>query len=120
MIYVNQSLNANPRLKAIHSNEESKKGFKVMLTNWVVQETGGPKIYQPDSFGRGRSLKDMHPHLNISNREFDIIKTLALATFYNYNISNDDINLLMDDLEKYRDVIVTNKEEKPFKSRVVK
>ncbi len=120
LIYVNEGLNANPRLKAIHDNVDSKKGFKVMLTNWVVQETGGPKIYQPDSFGRGKPLKDAHPHLNISNREFDIIKTLCLATFYRYNIPNSDIDLLMDDLESYRNVIVTNKDEKPFKSRVVK
>lgn len=120
LIYVNEGLNANPRLKAVHDNVDSKKGFKVMLTNWVVQETGGPKIYQPDSFGRGKSLKDAHPHLNISNREFDIIKSLCLSTFYRYNIPNDDINLLMDDLESYRNVIVTNKDEKPFKSRLVK
>lgn len=119
-IYVNEGLNANPRLKAIHDNFESRKGFKVMLTNWVVQETGGPKIYQQDSFGRGKSLKDAHPHLNISHREFDIIKSLALSTFYRYNIPNEDIDLLMDNLESYRGVIVTRKDEKPFKSRLVK
>ena len=120
LIYVNKGLNANPALKAVHDNVESKKGFKVMLTNWVVQETGGPKIYQPDSFGRGKSMKDSHPHLNISNREFDIIKTLALATFYHYNIGNHEIDQLMDDLESYRGVIVTRKAEAPFKSRLVK
>ena len=120
LIYVNKGLNANPALKAVHDNVDSKKGFKVMLTNWVVQETGGPKIYQPDPFGRGKSMKDSHPHLDISNREFDIIKTLALATFYNYNIGNHEIDQLMDDLESYRNVIVTRKDEAPFKSRLVK
>ena len=117
---VNEGLNANPILKAIHSNVESKKGFKVMLTNWVVQETGGPKLYQPDPFGKGKSMKDSHQHLNISNREFDIIRTLALATFYHYNIGNHEIDQLMDDLESYRGVIVTRKDEAPFKSRLVK
>jgi hemoglobin len=82
MIYINKALNANPALKAVHDRPETKAGFKTMLTNWVVQETGGPKLYQPDSFGRGKSMKESHPHLNISNREFDIIKTLCLATFY--------------------------------------
>ena len=81
MIYINKALNANQALKAVHDNVASKAGFKVMLTNWMVQETGGPKIYVPYEFGRGKSIKDSHPHLNISNREFDIIKTLALATF---------------------------------------
>ena len=120
MIYVNKGLNANPSLKAVHDNVDSKKGFKVMLTNWAVQETGGPKIYQPDAFGRGKSMKESHPHLNISNREFDIIRTLALATFYNYNVGNHEIDQLMDDLESYRSVIVTRKDEAPFKSRLVK
>ena len=120
LIYVNEGLNANPALKAVHNNFESRKGFKVMLTNWAIQETGGPKVYMQDGMGRGKSLKESHPHLNISNREFDIIKTLALASFYRYNISNEDIDLLMDDLESYRSQIVTRKDEKPFKSRLVK
>ena len=118
MIYINKSLNANPALKAVHDNTASKAGFKAMLTNWVVQETGGPKIYQPDNFGRGKSMKDSHPHLNISNREFDIIKTLCLATFYQYNIGNHEIDQLMDDLESYRKVIVTRKDEGDFTSRL--
>jgi hemoglobin len=110
-IYVNRGLNANPKLKAIHDRPETKAGFKVMLTNWVVQETGGPKIYTPDEFGRGKSMKDSHPHLNISNREFDIILTGCLETFYAYNIPNHEISQLMADLESYRNVIVTS--EKP-------
>jgi hemoglobin len=120
LIYVNDGLNANPNLKAVHDNLESRKGFKVILTNWVMQETGGPKVYMQDEFGRGKSMKDAHPHLNISDREFDIIKTLCLATFYKYNVSNSDIDLLMDDLESYRKVIVTNQSEPAFKSRLVK
>lgn len=118
MIYINKGLNANPALKAVHDNAASKAGFKALLTNWVVQETGGPKIYQPDEFGRGKTMKASHPHLNISNREFDIIKTLCLATFYQYNIGNHEIDQLMDDLESYRKVIVTRKGEEAFTSRL--
>ncbi len=110
-IYLNRGLNANPKLKAIHDRPETKAGFKVMLTNWVVQETGGPKIYTPDEFGRGKSMKDSHPHLNISNREFNIILVECLETFYAYNIPDHEISQLMADLESYRKVIVTA--EKP-------
>ena len=110
-IYLNRGLNANPRLKAVHDRPETKAGFKVMLTNWVVQETGGPKLYQPDGFGRGKSMKDSHPHLNISNREFNIILNECLETFYTYNIPDYEISQLMADLESYRNVIVTA--EKP-------
>lgn len=120
LIYDNKGLNANPILAAIHEQRHTKAGFKVMLTNWVVEETGGPEIYMPDPFGRGKSMKDSHPHLNISNREFDIIKTLCLATFYHFNVGNQEINELMDALESYRYQIVTREDEAPFKSRLVK
>lgn len=118
MIYVNNGLNANPALKAVHDRPETKAGFKAMLTNWVVTETGGPKLYQPDQFGRGKSMLDTHPHLNISNREFDIIKALSLATFYHFNIGNHEIDQLMDNLESYRKVIVTRRGEEAFTSRL--
>jgi hemoglobin len=120
LIYDNKGLNANPILAAIHEQRHTKAGFKVMLTNWVVEETGGPEIYMPDAFGRGKSMKNSHPHLNISNREFDIIKTLCLATFYHFNVGNQEINELMDALESYRYQIVTREDEAPFKSRLVK
>ena len=118
MIYINKGLNANPALKAVHDRPETKAGFKAMLTNWVVMETGGPKLYVPDQFGRGKSMKASHPHLNISNREFDIIKTLCLATFYQFNVGNHEIDQLMDDLETYRKIIVTRKGEADFTSRL--
>ncbi len=117
-IYINAGLNANPNLKAVHDNVSSKAGFKVFLTNWVIQETGGPKVYIPDEFGRGKSMKESHPHLNISNREFDIIKTLCLATFYRYNVGNHEIDQLMDDLESYRKIIVVKKDDEAFTSRL--
>jgi hemoglobin len=110
-IYVNRGLNANPKLKAVHDRPETKAGFKVMLTNWVIQETGGPKVYQTDEFGRGKSMKDSHPHLAITNREFNIILVECLETFYAYNIPDHEISQLMADLESYRKVIVTG--EKP-------
>ena len=110
-IYVNNGLNANPKLKAVHDRPSTKAGFKVMLTNWVVQETGGPKIYTPDAFGRGKSMKDSHPHLNISNREFNIILTECLHTFNAFNVPAHEISQLMGSLESYRNVIVTA--EKP-------
>ncbi len=108
-IYANNGLNANPILKAIHDNVSTKPGFKVMLTNWVVERTGGPKIYQPDMFGRGQPLKEGHAHLNISEREFDIIMNECLHTFYAFNVPEKEINELMADLNSFREDIVTRK-----------
>lgn len=109
-IYENNGLNANPILKAIHDDKSTKAGFKVMLTNWVVQRTGGPKIYQPDMFGRGQPLKEGHAHLNISDREFDIIMNECLHTFYAFNVPEKEIGELMADLQSFRNDIVTRKE----------
>ena len=110
-IYLNRGLNVNPRLKSVHDRPETKAGFKVLLTNWAIQETGGPKVYLPDSFGRGKSMKESHPHLLITNRQFNIIMVEALETFYTYNVPDLEISQLMGDLESYRNVIVTA--EKP-------
>ena len=117
-IYVNRALNKNPALKAVHDNVDSKAGFKVMLTNWVVNETGGPKIYIKDEFGRGKSMKDSHPHLKITNREFNIILIECLHTFYAFNVPDHEISQLMGSLESYRNVIVTG--EKPVSEPVRK
>ena len=78
-----------------------------MLTNWVVARTGGPKIYQPDEFGRGKNMKDTHQHLKITDREFDIIMTECLQTFYYFNVPDYEISQLMGDLQSFRDDIVT-------------
>ena len=106
-LYTNSGLNANPNIKAVHDAIHTKAGFKVMLTNWVVARTGGPKIYQPDEFGRGKNMKDTHPHLKITDREFDIIMTECLQTFYYFNVPDYEISQLMGDLQSFRDDIVT-------------
>jgi len=106
-IYANEGLNANPILANIHADKSTKPGFKVMLTNWVVERTGGPAIYKQDSFGRGKPLKEGHVHLNISDREFDIIMNECKNSFYAFNVPDEDIELLMADLESFRDDIVT-------------
>jgi hemoglobin len=106
-LYTNSGLNANPNIKAVHDAIHTKAGFKVMLTNWVVARTGGPKIYQPDEFGRGKNMKDTHPHLKITDREFDIIMTECLQTFYYFNVPDYEISQLMADLQSFRNDIVT-------------
>ena len=106
-IYVNNALNKNPALKAVHDAAHTKAGFKVMLTNWVVERTGGNPIYQPDEFGRGKNMKDSHPHLNISDREFDIIMIECLHTFYAFDVPDHLIKAIMGDLQSFRGDIVT-------------
>jgi|TARA_B110000037_G_scaffold172494_1_gene196036 hemoglobin len=106
-IYVNKALNKNPALKAVHDADHTRAGFKVMLTNWVVERTGGNPIYQPDEFGRGKNMKESHPHLNITDREFDIIMVECLQTFYAWDVPDHLIKAIMGDLQSFRGDIVT-------------
>jgi hemoglobin len=110
-LYTNHALNANPNIKNVHDQIQTKAGFKVWLTNWVAKRTGGPDVYKPDEFGRGKNMKDSHPHLKITDREFDIIMTECLQTFYNFNVPDQEISELMADLQSFRDDIVTNPTE---------
>lgn len=61
---VNEILNANPILDKART-EVPKAGIKFRLTAMLCQATGGPEVYN------GRSMKDSHAHLNISNAEWD-------------------------------------------------
>lgn len=104
-IYRNVTLNQNPALKAVHDAAHTKAGFKVWLTNWVATRTGGPELYKPDEFGRGKNMKDSHPHLNITDREFDIIMVECLQTFYQYGLPDSLIKALMADLQSFSDIV---------------
>ncbi|MBA2409730.1 MAG: hypothetical protein H0V62_08170 [Gammaproteobacteria bacterium] len=49
--------------------QQGQPGFKFLVTAWSVQETGGPKIYP------GRDMRESHAHLNVSQREFNVVAT---------------------------------------------
>ncbi len=61
---VNDILNANPMIDKARTSVP-KAGIKFRLTAMICQATGGPEVYH------GRSMKDSHAHLNISNAEWD-------------------------------------------------
>ena len=63
-IMVDPRLNANPHVDEAH-HRVSPAGFKYLVTEMVCQVTGGPQTYT------GRSMKDAHRHLNITEKEWD-------------------------------------------------
>ena len=99
-IYKNQTLNKNPLLKQVHDLNE-RAAFKLILATWVIENTGGPKVYI------GRDLPAAHSHLNISNREFDVILHECKETFYQLGVGEKEIGELMAGLEAQRKGIVT-------------
>lgn len=102
-LYVNGTLNANPIVAKIHANKVSRHGFKVMVSNWVAQATGGPKVYS------GAPLDKAHAHLNLSDREFDVVMNECATTFYKFNVPKKEMDELMALLESYRSQVVTKK-----------
>jgi len=62
-LYVNDILNANPAIKEARERVP-KAGLKYRVTSLLCQVTGGPEVYA------GRSMKDSHQHLNITEKEW--------------------------------------------------
>src|ERR1043166_4878355 len=63
-LLVNDALNANPAIKEARARVP-KAGLKFHVTALVCQVTGGPQMYT------GRSMKEAHKNLHITQREWD-------------------------------------------------
>ncbi|KUO68790.1 MAG: hypothetical protein APF80_03510 [Alphaproteobacteria bacterium BRH_c36] len=101
-LYVNKTLNQNTAINLVHEQNE-RAAFKLILATWVMENTGGPKIYF------GRDMGNGHAHLSISNREFDIVLTECKTTFYQLGVGEKEIGELMAGLEAQREEVVTAK-----------
>jgi hemoglobin len=99
-IYVNATLNKNPALKAVHDLNE-RAAFKLVLATWVMENTGGPKVYF------GRTMDNAHAHLSITNREFDVILHECKETFNKLGVPEKETGELMAGLEAQRPKVVT-------------
>jgi hemoglobin len=62
-IMVDPRLNANPRVDEAH-HRVSPPGFKYLVTEMLAWAAGGPQQYS------GRSMADSHPHLMITEEEW--------------------------------------------------
>ncbi len=66
-LFVNETLNANPAIKEAR-DRVPKGGLKFRVTALVCQATGGPENYT------GRSMKESHVHLNITEEEWAVMR----------------------------------------------
>lgn len=78
-LLVNDILNANPAIKAAR-DRVPKAGLKYRVTALVCQVTGGPEKYG------GRSMKDSHKHLNITEREWQAMADDFKKTLDTFNV----------------------------------
>jgi hemoglobin len=78
-VLVNDVLNANPAINEARQRVP-KAGLKYRVTEMVCQATGGPCTYT------GRSMKESHAHLNISEKEWDALVVDFKASLAKFNV----------------------------------
>ena len=72
-------LNANPKVDEAH-HRVSKAGFKYLVTEQVCWAAGGPQIYT------GRSMRDSHAHLDITEFEWQSFLDDLRQTFDKFDV----------------------------------
>lgn len=72
-------LNANPKVDEAH-HRVSRAGFKYLVTEQVCHATGGPQRYT------GRSMRDSHAHLEITEGEWQAFLDDLRQTFDEFNV----------------------------------
>jgi hemoglobin len=77
-IWVNEVLNENPKNK--QAMGISKPALKYLATELTCMAVGGPQKYS------GRSMKETHQSLNISEKEWDAMVVDFKATLNKFNV----------------------------------
>ena len=78
-IMVDSRLNANPKVDEAH-HRVSKAGFKYLVTEQVCWAAGGPQVYT------GRSMRDSHAHLEITEFEWQSFLDDLRQTFDKFEV----------------------------------
>ena len=99
---VNEVLNANPAIDKARKLVPSA-GIKFRLTAMICQATGGPEVYN------GRSMKDSHAHLNISNVEWDEMVKVFSQLLNEFKVPEKEQNELFALIGPTKAAIVTVK-----------
>ena len=98
-LYVNGAVNANPVTAQFHGLG-GQAGFKFLVTAWSIEQTGGPKVYA------WRDMREAHAHINVSEREFDIVATEIKTSLYHVNCPDQEMNEFLAIIESYRSEVV--------------
>jgi hemoglobin len=102
-LLVNQTLNANPEIEKARQ-QVPKQGLKFHVTTLVCEATGGPCRYA------GRSMKDAHKHLNISEKEWQAMAADFKATLDAFKVPAQEQKELFAIVESTKaDIVVAQK-----------
>jgi len=86
-LLVNDVLNANPAIKEARERVP-KAGLKFRVTEMVCMATGGAQKYT------GRSMKESHKHLNISEKEWDAMAAEFKVSLDKFKVPEKEQNEL--------------------------
>ena len=98
-LLVNETLNANPAINGARERVP-KAGLKFRVTALVCQATGGPENYS------GRSMKESHQHLNITEEEWAVMRADFKATLDKFQVPEKEQNELFAIVESTKGDIV--------------
>lgn len=87
-VVANDILNANPAIKEAR-DRVPKAGLKYRVTEQVCMVTGGPCKYT------GRSMKEAHKHLNITEKEWDALVVDFKASLAKFNVPEKEQSELL-------------------------
>jgi hemoglobin len=107
-LYVNDILNANPKIDGARKRVP-KAGLKFRVTALVCQVTGGPEQYT------GRSMKEAHQHLNITEKEWKAMLADFKKALDKYKVPEREQKELIAIVEGTKKDIVIAKGENPKK-----
>lgn len=80
--YVDEVLSANPYIHEAHKRFP-KAVYKFNATALACQGMGGPQIYT------GRTLKEAHQHLHITEKEWNALKTIFRDSMNSFKVPRD-------------------------------
>lgn len=102
LLFVNDVLNANPAIKSARERVPAA-GLKYHVTALVCQETGGPCKYT------GRGMNAAHAHLNISEKEWQVMMADFRRVLNNYAVPMKEQQELIAIVDRTKKDIVTRK-----------
>lgn len=100
-LYENDAANENPAVREFHENY-GKAGFKYLVTAWSVEYSGGPEVYP------GRGMEEAHEELEVTEREFDVVRTEIKATLYYVGVPEQEMKEFMEIIDRFRDEVVAD------------
>lgn len=100
-LYENDTANQNPAVEEFHETH-GKAGFKYLVTAWSIEHAGGPEVYP------GRDMVEAHEDLEVTELEFDVVRTEIKTTLYQVGVPERETREFMEIIDKFRDEVVAD------------